>query len=111
MVTVYGIVPGSIAEKYGIKAGDKLHTVNGNEIKDVRDYRFYLTESETELSLERDGVFYNVMIHKEMYADIGLEFETYLMDEKHSCRNRCIFCFIDQMTKRMRKSVYLNDDN
>lgn len=111
MVTVYGIVPGSIAEKYGIKAGDKLHTVNGNEIKDVLDYRFYLTESETELSLERDGVFYNVMIHKEMYADIGLEFETYLMDEKHSCRNRCIFCFIDQLPKGMRESLYFKDDD
>lgn len=111
MVTVYGIVPGSIAEKNGIKAGDKLHTVNGNEISDVLDYRFYLTESDTELSLERDGVFYNVMIHKEMYADIGLEFETYLMDEKHSCRNRCIFCFIDQLPKGMRESLYFKDDD
>ena len=111
MVTVYGIVPGSIADKNGIKAGDKLHTVNGNEISDVLDYRFYLTESDAELSLERDGVFYNVMIHKEMYADIGLEFETYLMDEKHSCRNRCIFCFIDQLPEGMRSSLYFKDDD
>ncbi len=111
MVTVYGIVPGSIAEKNGIKVGDILHTVNGSEIRDVLDYRFYLTNTNLVLSLNRDGVFYQVKIHKEMYADIGLEFETYLMDEKHSCRNRCIFCFIDQLPKCMRDTLYFKDDD
>ena len=111
MVTVYGIVSGSPAEKAGIRVGDILHTVNGKEISDVLDYRFYLTEKKAVLSLERDGVFYEVKIHKEMYADIGLEFETYLMDEKHSCRNRCIFCFIDQLPKGMRETLYFKDDD
>ncbi len=111
MVTVYGIVPGSDAEKSGIKAGDILHTVNGNEISDVLDYRFYLTESKVTLALERDGAFYETIILKEMYADIGLEFETYLMDKKRSCRNRCIFCFIDQLPKGMRKTLYFKDDD
>ncbi len=111
MVTVYGIVPSSIAERNGIKVGDILHTVNGSEIRDVLDYRFYLTNTSLVLSLTRDGVFYQVKIHKEMYADIGLEFETYLMDEKHSCRNRCIFCFIDQLPKGMRDSLYFKDDD
>ncbi len=111
MVTVYGIVPGSSAEENGIKVGDILHTVNGSEIRDVLDYRFYLTNTNLVLSLTRDGVFYQVKIHKEMYADIGLEFETYLMDEKHSCRNRCIFCFIDQLPKGMRDTLYFKDDD
>ncbi len=111
MVTVYGIVPGSDSEKKGIKAGDKLHTVNGNVIQDILDYRFYLTDTKVRLRLERDGKAYEVEIDKEMYADIGLEFETYLMDKQHSCRNRCIFCFIDQLPPGMRKSLYFKDDD
>ncbi len=111
VVTVYGIVPGSIAERNGIKVGDILHTVNGNEIRDVLDYRFYLTNSDISLSIERSGVFYQVKIHKEMYTDIGLEFETYLMDKQRSCRNRCIFCFIDQNPNGMRDSIYFKDDD
>ena len=111
MVTVYEIVPGSSAEKAGIKAGDALHTVNGHEISDVLDYRFYIFENRLELVLSRDGVFFQVKIHKETYADIGLEFETYLMDKKRSCRNRCIFCFIDQLPKGMRETLYFKDDD
>ncbi len=111
MVTVYGIAPGSDAEKNGVMVGDKLHTVNGNEVNDVLDYRFYLTDTKVSLSLERDGVFYEILIIKEMYADIGLEFETYLMDKKRSCRNRCIFCFIDQLPSGMRDTLYFKDDD
>ena len=111
MVTVYGIVPGSDAEKQGIKVGDKLHTVNGSEINDVLDYRYYLTDSKVLLTLERDGVIFTIEILKEMYADIGLEFETYLMDSKHSCLNRCIFCFIDQLPKGLRSTLYFKDDD
>jgi putative radical SAM enzyme (TIGR03279 family) len=111
VVTVYGIAPGSIADRKGIMVGDKLHTVNGNEISDVLDYRFYLTDSRVKLTLERDGVFYETEILKEMYADIGLEFETYLMDNKRSCQNRCIFCFIDQNPCGMRETLYFKDDD
>ncbi len=111
MVTVYDVVPGAPASRAGILPGDVLHTVNGHEIRDVLDYRFYLTESRVELELSRDGVFFQVMIHKETYADIGLEFETYLMDKKHSCRNRCIFCFIDQLPEGMRDTLYFKDDD
>ena len=88
MVTVYGIVPGSDSDKLGVKAGDILHTVNECEVNDVLDYRFYLTDTKVRLTLERDGELYQIEIRKEMYADIGLEFETYLMDKKRSCRNR-----------------------
>lgn len=111
MVTVYGIVPGSDSDKLGVKAGDILHTVNECEVNDVLDYRFYLTDTKVRLTLERDGELYQIEIRKEMYADIGLEFETYLMDKKRSCRNRCIFCFIDQLPKGMRETLYFKDDD
>ena len=111
MVTVYEIVPGSPADKAGIKAGDVLHTVNGHEIKDVLDYRFYIFENRVDLELTRDGVFFQVRIRKDRYADIGLEFETYLMDKKRSCHNRCIFCFIDQLPEGMRETLYFKDDD
>ena len=111
MVTVYEIVPGSPADKAGIKAGDALHTVNGHEIKDVLDYRFFIFENRLDLELARDGVFFQVRIRKERYADIGLEFETYLMDKKRSCHNRCIFCFIDQLPEGMRETLYFKDDD
>ena len=111
MVTVYEIVPGSLAEKAGIKAGDALHTVNGHEIKDVLDYRFFIFENRLDLELARDGVFFQVRIRKDRYADIGLEFETYLMDKKRSCHNRCIFCFIDQLPEGMRETLYFKDDD
>lgn len=111
MVTVYEIVPGSPADKAGIKAGDELHTVNGHEIKDVLDYRFFIFENRLDLRLTRDGVFFEVRIRKDRYADIGLEFETYLMDKKRSCHNRCIFCFIDQLPEGMRETLYFKDDD
>ncbi len=111
MVKIKDIQERSQAEKHGIMSGDILHTVNGNEINDVLDYRFYLTERRVELVLSRNGEKYDVTIKKGEYDDIGLEFETALMDEKHSCRNGCIFCFIDQNPKGMRDSIYFKDDD
>lgn len=111
MVKITGIEPGSPAAKADIRAGDLLVSVNGNGIRDVLDYRFYLTEKKVLLTCERDGQTYNVTIRKGEYDDIGLEFETPLMDGKHSCANRCIFCFIDQLPKGMRDTLYFKDDD
>ncbi len=111
MVKITGVLPRSRAEKCGIKSGDTLISINGNEITDVLDYRFYLTEENVELLLKRGGGEYTAKIKKGEYDDIGLEFETPLMDEKHSCRNGCIFCFIDQNPKGMRESIYFKDDD
>lgn len=102
----------SRAFKAGILPGEKLIKINGNDIVDVLDYRFYQTAREVELELEDTlGNARTVTIHKGEYEEIGLEFETYLMDKQHSCRNKCIFCFIDQLPKGMRESLYFKDDD
>ena len=111
MVTITSVLPHSRAEKAGICAGDQLHTINGREIRDVLDYRFYLAERTVRLVVLRGQESREVVIHKQEYDDIGLEFETPLMDEKHSCENRCIFCFIDQLPKGLRQTLYFKDDD
>lgn len=111
MVKITEVFGGSRADKAGIVSGDVLVTINGNRINDVLDYRFYLTECRVELGLLRDGSEYSVVIKKGEYDDIGLEFETPLMDKKHSCTNKCIFCFIDQNPEGLRESLYFKDDD
>lgn len=111
MVTVFEVTKGSPADINGIRKGDILISVNGNEIKDVLDYRYYITEKHLSLLVHRGPELFTVTIDKEEYDDIGLEFETYLMDKKHTCRNKCIFCFIDQNPHGMRDTVYFKDDD
>ena len=111
MVRITEVAPGGRAAKAGVCAGDDLIAINGNDINDVLDYRFYLAEQTVTLSLQREGVSYTVTLHKDVYDDVGLEFETPLMDKKHCCANRCIFCFIDQLPKGLRPSLYFKDDD
>lgn len=111
MVRIKRVEEGSYAKKAGIKSLDTLVAINGNEICDVLDYRFYLAEKRISLELVNEEGKYTVKIKKGEYDDIGLEFETPLMDEKHSCRNGCIFCFIDQNPKGMRSPIYFKDDD
>lgn len=111
MVKITSVEKNSRAYKCGIVAGDILLAINKNEINDVLDYRFYLTDRQVEISLLRDGNEYTVSMKKGEYDDIGLEFETPLMDKKHSCKNKCIFCFIDQNPEGLRESLYFKDDD
>ena len=111
MVKITSVEKGSRAEKCGIHAGDILLSINENSINDVLDYRFYLTERVVNIGLSRDGEEYSVSIKKGEYDDIGLDFETPLMDKKHSCKNKCIFCFIDQNPEGLRESLYFKDDD
>ena len=111
MVKITGIEQGSIAERYNIQKGDLLLSINGNTISDVLDYRFYLTDTLVVLELEGQRGKYALTIKKGEYDDIGLEFESALMDKKQSCRNGCIFCFIDQNPKGLRESLYFKDDD
>jgi putative radical SAM enzyme (TIGR03279 family) len=111
MVIITGVTPHSRAERHGIRAGDVLISINGRAVSDVLDYRFFLTATEVRLSLTRGGEPLEVVIRKKEYDDIGLDFETPLMDKKHSCENKCIFCFIDQLPKGMRETLYFKDDD
>ena len=111
MVKIISVEERSYAKKAGIRPLDNLISINGNEIGDVLDYRFYLADKVIKLLLDRDGKEYSVKIKKGEYDDIGLEFETPLMDKKHSCENKCVFCFIDQLPRGLRDSLYFKDDD
>ena len=111
MVRIEKITQDSIAEECGILENDILVSISGHEIKDVLDYRFYLADCEIELLIKRNDEYICFEIEKEMYEDIGLEFETPLMDKKQRCENKCIFCFIDQLPKGLRSSLYFKDDD
>ncbi len=111
-VKISGIEENSIAMKKKIGAGDELIKINGNEINDVLDYRFYINEKKLVLSLKTaQGKFRAVTVHKDEFEDLGLEFETYLMDKQQHCKNKCIFCFIDQLPEGLRESLYFKDDD
>lgn len=111
-VTVTGVDKGSIAERHRIKEGDKIVSINGHLINDVLDYRFYMTDPLLHIGLaSKDGRERRVRVRKEEYEDLGLQFETYLMDRKHTCKNKCIFCFVDQTPKGMRETLYFKDDD
>lgn len=102
----------SIADKLGIEGGWTLLTINGNEICDVLDFRFYETERRVELVLtDRGGAERRFEVRKQEYEQLGLEFETYLMDKQRHCKNKCVFCFIDQLPKGLRESLYFKDDD
>lgn len=106
------VLPGSIGEEMEIEPGDVLVSIDGQEIEDIFDYR-YLVESEEIVVLirKKDGEEWELEIEKEEEEDLGLEFENGLMDEYRSCRNKCMFCFIDQLPKGMRETLYFKDDD
>ena len=111
-VRICGVVPGSMAEKKGIVSGDHLLTVSGHPIRDILDYQFYATDPRVVIELLTcDGKHRKVRFYNREYEDLGLLFESYLMDRQQSCRNKCIFCFIDQLPKGMRESLYFKDDD
>ncbi len=111
MVKITDVLPKSRAAKAGISRDDILISINGREINDVLDYRFYLASRDITLMLKRGENMIEASIHKQEYDDIGLDFETPLMDKKHSCENKCVFCFIDQLPSGMRKTLYFKDDD
>ena len=102
----------SPAQRAGVRPGEKLLTINGHEIVDVLDYRFYGYDAKCRLELlEPNGSVRNVQIKKEEGLDLGLNFDTYLMDEMRCCANHCVFCFVDQMPPGMRQTLYFKDDD
>ncbi len=108
---ITSIDPGSPAQQAGIRVGEKLLTLNGHEIIDVLDYRFFCYDPVVRVELEEDGKVRHLRIRKEEGEDLGLNFDTYLMDEPRPCSNHCVFCFVDQMPPGMRDSLYFKDDD
>ena len=103
---------GSIAEEAGVEAGDFLLSINKQNIKDIFDYRYYQASEELLLEIEKpDGEIWEIEVEKDENEDLGLEFEDSLIDGAKSCTNKCIFCFIDQLPKGMRETVYFKDDD
>lgn len=111
MVKIISVDANSRAQKVGICENDILVSINGREINDVLDYRFHLANKRIDICILRCAEELHFSISKAEYDDIGLDFETPLMDKKHSCENKCIFCFIDQLPKGLRKTLYFKDDD
>lgn len=106
------VLPGSIAEELEIEPGDKLLAISGTEIEDIFDYQFLVQDDYIEVLIEKpDGEQWILEVDKDFDEDLGIEFENGLMDEYRSCHNKCIFCFIDQMPKGMRETLYFKDDD
>ncbi len=109
---IHRVIEGSIAEEMEIEPGDELISINGQEIEDIFDYQFLTEDSFLTVIIRKcNGEEWELEIDKDEDEDLGIEFENGLMDEYRSCRNKCVFCFIDQMPPGMRESLYFKDDD
>lgn len=110
-VHIKDVLPGSIAEELGIEKGDKLVTINGASVLDIIEYKYLITDEYLELEVKKpDGEIWEYEVEKEYDEDLGIIFEG-IIDNPKSCHNKCIFCFIDQMPKGMRETLYFKDDD
>ncbi len=109
---IAAVSPNSIAEECGLEKGDAVVSINGKQIKDIFDYQYYIEEEYLEMVIRTvDGEECLLEIEKEEEEDLGIVFESSLMDDYHSCTNKCVFCFIDQMPPGMRETLYFKDDD
>lgn len=111
VIPIVNVVKGSPADKAGIRAGDRLESIGSVKIRDVLDYQFYATDENCSVTVVREEKKLSFRLKNREYQDLGMEFETYLMDKKKTCANRCIFCFIDQNPPCMRETIYFKDDD
>ena len=112
MTVIQSVDRGSPAHRAGVRPGETLLQVNGHPIVDVLDYKFYTYDPRLILTLAGpDGKTRTVRVRKQEGQELGLSFETYLMDRARSCANRCVFCFVDQLPRGMRESLYFKDDD
>ncbi|GAA0734656.1 DUF512 domain-containing protein [Clostridium oceanicum] len=103
---------GSIAEELDIEPGDYLISINDNSVKDIIDYKFLVTDEYLKVDIEKSsGEIWELEIEKEYDEDLGVEFKEAILDKPQTCRNKCLFCFIDQLPKGMRKTLYFKDDD
>ncbi|MCM0648744.1 DUF512 domain-containing protein [Clostridium swellfunianum] len=110
--TIVKVIPGSIAEELEIEVGDKLITINDTVVKDIIDYKFLMADEYIVVQIEKiNGELWDLEIEKEYDEDLGVEFESSILDKARSCSNKCVFCFIDQLPKGMRNTLYFKDDD
>ena len=110
-VRIKSVQKGSAADVLGLTADTMLYSADGNEINDMLDYQFYTSGANFELAVMKEGKLDYLKVEKGEYEPLGCDFETYLIDEKHSCSNHCMFCFIDQLPKGLRDTLYFKDDD
>ena len=108
---IISVDPGSPAQRAGLRPGDLLLSINGHGILDVLDYRYHSEAERLHLEIQREGKRKRLRLRKEESEPLGLDFETYLMDKPRSCVNKCVFCFIDQLPRGMRDTLYFKDDD
>ena len=110
-IKIQTVEPGSPAQQLGLGPGDELLSVDGNPLNDTLDYEFYTDSSSFHLKARIQGAVQEWDVHREARGPFGCDFAPYLGDEKHSCSNHCMFCFIDQLPPGMRESLYFKDDD
>lgn len=110
-INIKDVKKGSIADELGIQSCDKLLSINGEKVNDIIEYKYLISDEFLVLEIEKaDGEIWEFEIEKDYDEDLGLVFEG-IIDEPKSCHNKCIFCFIDQLPKGMRKTLYFKDDD
>lgn len=111
-VKIQGVAPGSAASKAGLAPGMSLVMIDGHEINDGLDYEFYSTGKKLRVLAQAPGKEpQEILVVKPEYQPLGCEFDSYLIDKQHSCKNKCVFCFVDQLPQGMRKPLYFKDDD
>ncbi len=109
---VKSVARGGIAEELGILPGEALLSINGEVVRDIIDYSYLIAEEDVLLTMRTaEGELYEAEAEKEAYSDIGLEFERDGLKQKFVCKNKCLFCFVDQMPRGLRKTLYVKDDD
>lgn len=111
-IEVRNVAKKSIGEKIGIEEGDILLSINGNEIGDIIEYKFLICDEKINIDFKKKtGEICKACVKKDFYDDMGLDVYDPSMDSPKRCHNKCIFCFIDQLPKGMRESLYVKDDD
>ncbi len=105
------VFPGGIGDELGIEEGDEIISINDNPLKDIFDYQFFIQESQVEIVVKHKNRLELCKIEKLPEEDLGVQFESPIFDGIKKCQNSCIFCFIDQLPKGLRPSLYLKDDD
>lgn len=109
---IENIIKDSIADELGLEVGDEILSINGENIKDIIDYKYLISDEHIELEIKKlNGELISFEIEKDFYEDLGIEFSNPLIDEAKRCSNNCVFCFIDQLPPNMRQTLYFKDDD